>query len=240
VYTLVSLPLAQVLGLKLEVASLDIWNSTLLPSLAQNLLACLLALLAGPLASLAYVGVLEAFWWFCPVLPDLSWSVRGLVGVGAPLIGLALAWGFYVSHTRQGGARRSTGGLQAHWIAVAVLSVSIVWFAVGAFPIRPVLVGSGSMSPKIEVADVVIVAKSSASSIKVGDVIEFRTPKENIMHRVVAIQGTGETEVFITKGDANDAPDDDPVMAGNVVGKAIFRVPKLGWLAAAIKKLFMG
>ena len=60
------------------------------------------------------------------------------------------------------------------------------------------------------------------------------------MHRVVKVEETEAGEFFITKGDANDEPDADPVISENVVGKLVFRIPKIGWVAIAVKQFFTG
>jgi hypothetical protein len=41
--------------------------------------------------------------------------------------------------------------------------------------------------------------------------------------------------VFVTKGDANDSPDSEPVLGANVAGKVIFTIPKVGWIAVGVK-----
>ena len=60
------------------------------------------------------------------------------------------------------------------------------------------------------------------------------------MHRVIEIQEVGDAKFFITKGDANRNPDSDPVIPENVVGKLVFTIPKIGWVAIAVKGFFTG
>ena len=60
------------------------------------------------------------------------------------------------------------------------------------------------------------------------------------MHRVVEVHETEESTFFITKGDANDAPDPLPVLPEQVNGKIIFRIPKIGWAAIVVKGFFTG
>jgi signal peptidase len=89
---------------------------------------------------------------------------------------------------------------------------------------------------------VVIIAKVPTDDIATGDVIQFRVPDGiTVMHRVIDIQETeGGSEVFITKGDANDEPDSEPVIPENVVGKAVMTIPKIGWASVAVKEFFTG
>jgi len=242
IYTLLSVPLTQLTGLRLEVGSIDFINSTFLPSLAENLLTTFLALLGGPVPALLYRGILQAFWWFSPVLPDLPWMFKGLIGTALPIVGLVLMNSLYSPQTGRKKAIRAESGSITGWIITTVAAVGIIWFAVGLFPFQPALVGSGSMEPKMYPGDVVIIAKVPADNIQTGDIIQFRVPEEvTIMHRVIEIQETEEGgKVFITKGDANDEPDSEPVIPQNVVGKAVLTIPKIGWASVAVKQFFTG
>ena len=241
-YTLLSIPLAQITGIRPELESINFLNSTFLPLLAENLLASLLALLAGPLAAIAYRGLLQGFWWFCPILPNLAWAFKGLIGTALPIIGMVVVNRFYSAKTdRSKARRRAKEGFPVGWIITSIIGVVIIWFSVGLFPFHPALVGSGSMSPTMDAGDVVIIAKVPADTIKVGDVIQFRkTEKITVMHRVIEIQETEGAKFFITKGDANAEPDTDPVIPQNVVGKLVLTIRKIGWVAIVIKNFFTG
>jgi signal peptidase len=96
-----------------------------------------------------------------------------------------------------------------------------------------VAVASGSMSPALQVGDLIIVQGVPATSIQVGEIIIFDSPQESpTIHRVTRIQtlpnGTIE---FKTKGDANPAEDDYWVTSKNIHGRVLYRIPYLGWLA---------
>lgn len=78
---------------------------------------------------------------------------------------------------------------------------------------------SGSMEPDIKVGSIIFIKQTEENaSFKKGDVITFLT-EENILvtHRIIKVENEGQR--FITKGDNNDGPDIEPVLAHNVVGK---------------------
>jgi signal peptidase len=237
-----SVTLSQLTGIRLEISSINFLNSTLLPTFAENLLATLLALLAGPLAAIAYRAVLEAFWWFVPVLPDLSWVFKGLIGTLVPIFGMIFINSYYTIKSGRHRVRSTEShGFPVGWIATSIAAVVIVWFAVGLFPFQPALVGSGSMQPVMYTGDVVIIAKVPADMVEEGDIIQFREEGDiTIVHRVIEIRETDNSYVFITKGDDNDKPDTDPVLPANVVGKAVYTVPRVGWISIWVKNFFMG
>ena len=240
-YTVLSLPFARISGLRPELASITYVNSTLLPALAENMLASFLALLGGPLAAIAYRGMLQAFWWFIPILPDLPWTFKGLIGVAVPIFGLMVANSLRVSRPGHRRARREREKSPAGWILTTVVAVAIIWFAVGLFPVHPATIISGSMRPTLDVGDMIIVSKVSVDTIKAGEIIQFREAEGvATVHRVVEVQEMGGDMVFITQGDANSGPDPEPVIPENVVGKVIFSIPKVGWAAIAVKGFFAG
>ena len=104
---------------------------------------------------------------------------------------------------------------------------------------RPLIVLSGSMTPKMPVGGVVITKTVDPTAIKVGDIITFmggvsNSADENspfVTHRVVQILPSAGGLSFITKGDANNTADPEPVAASQVVGRVVLIVPWLGYLS---------
>ena len=243
-FTLISIPLGQLTGFQLRITSSNQVISSWLPLLAENLTASVLMLMAGAGASLSFRGLLAAFWWLCPILPNLDWAIKGLIGTVIPIIGIVAINNYYAQYAARVKSRKRmrNASMPAGWIITAIIAVAIVWFAVGVFPIKPFLVPSGSMVPVINPGDVVLIAPVQTDAIKVGEIIEYRNVKENIniVHRVIEITGNASNMFFITKGDANDSPDSDPVSPQAVVGREIFVIPKIGWISIAVKKLLSG
>lgn len=102
-----------------------------------------------------------------------------------------------------------------------------------AFGYTPLAVRSGSMSgtaeDHIEIGDLIIIKKVGTDTLKEGDVIAFQKDSSIVTHRIVEVQTDENGErTFITKGDANNTQDEDPVLKDEVVGICIKRVPKIG------------
>jgi signal peptidase len=219
-----------------------------LPILTENLLATYLALVSGPMASLAYRAPLQAFQWFSPILPDPSWGYTALIGVMAPTIGF-IAINMATTQRDLTKAGISTPRMQTRksrksekstkgWLIISVFLVLTVWTSTGLFGFYPTIVASGSMSPTLEVGDVSIVVSTNPSSLQVGDIIQYWQGEEMNLHRVAEIRQTESGLEFITKGDANNAADTTPVTADQIRGKLIFSIPKVGWVSIAIKEFF--
>lgn len=119
-------------------------------------------------------------------------------------------------------------------IAAVALAVAIPRIAGGT----PYTVLTGSMEPDLPPGTLVVVRPVDAEDIALGDVITFQleSGKPTVAtHRVVAV-GTrldGE-QVFTTQGDANGAPDRDPVRAVQVQGRLWYSVPYLGHLNSVL------
>ena len=118
----------------------------------------------------------------------------------------------------------------------------VVCFVIGVFKYQPIAVLSGSMSPTFNRGDAVIVKKidnSEKDSLKVGDVVQFVNGSKYVIHRIVdETNDEYGNKLFITKGDANNANDMDTLSYENIIGKAIFVIPYIGypsvWLSGAI------
>lgn len=97
---------------------------------------------------------------------------------------------------------------------------------------------SGSMSPAIDVYDVIVVKSlDGPEELKDGDVISYMSEdlkpgqKISVTHKIVETFTDEEGEVFYyTKGDANGAKDPKAVPYEDVTGKVVFVIPQLGRL----------
>ena len=216
-----------------------------LPILTESLLACYLTLLAGPIASLAYRGPLQAFQWFSPILPDLPWGFEALLGVMTPTIGFIAVNQFTTPRLlRKIGIKTQTRKPQRYtrsekssikgWTIVSVLCVLMVWTSTGLLGFYPTIIASGSMRPTMDIGDIAIVITADPSKIQVGDIIQYWQGEEMTLHRVVEIP-EGGTRLFVTKGDDNPVPDTDPVFPAQIRGKLILTIPKLGWASIYTK-----
>ncbi len=238
-YTCTCIPLNQLSKLtgSLEGAT-KFLGSDFIPQFMEHLMASFLALWGGPLPALAYRGIIQTFVWFSPVLPDLNWAMKAFSGTVVPIIGIA-AGQHILKLTPARGNKDSSENLLATTI-ICIICVLAIWFAVGAFPVRPTIIISGSMRPTIEVGDMAIVGKINPQILKVGDIIQFKTENRSIptLHRIIEIQKEEDKKtIYITRGDANDVPD-DPVQPQQVVGRVIFTVPKVGWATITIREIF--
>lgn len=91
---------------------------------------------------------------------------------------------------------------------------------------------SGSMEPAIPTGSLVYINTMEAKEVQEGDVIAFYGATDGssiITHRVV----TNSTVMgeFITKGDANEENDMNPIPYSHFIGKVTLSIPKVGSMA---------
>lgn len=205
------------------------------PEFTHNLLANYLVFLGGPLLSIIYLGIIQGFYWLSPVLPDLQWITKALIGILYPIFSLMTIQSLYLE-TSKGEKKRDRGNdSPISWMITSILSIAIIWFAVGVFPIYPSVIATGSMEPMIKPGDVIIVQKIDGKNVELGDVIQFKRDNILISHRVIEIIEEDNTKNYRTKGDNNSSADVELVEIHQVKGKVEYVVPKIGWLTLLIK-----
>ncbi len=97
------------------------------------------------------------------------------------------------------------------------------------------VVVSGSMEPAIPVGSIVFSKETDPSTLQTGDIIVFVDESRGttpITHRVVSNDTAAGT--IVTKGDANEREDLNPVTYSNVIGKVEVHIPGAGAYAALI------
>lgn len=116
--------------------------------------------------------------------------------------------------------------------------------ATSFFGFSIVTVTSGSMAPAIRAGEAAVVRPAGIDDVRAGDVVLFEQGGEDVpvLHRVAGInevethitsRSTGRVTTVIdrrlvTWGDANPAPDPEPVTADALRGRVWFTIPGAG------------
>lgn len=139
--------------------------------------------------------------------------------------------------------KRSAGRIVTILLILTMLvSGWLVWQIVSGK--RPTMFGyhiyhvvTGSMEPTIEAGGNVIVRQTDPEDLKEGDIITFCSRDSAIYgqpntHKIVGIEkGESGQLSFVTKGDANPAPDAVRVEARDVYGKVIYATNAIKWFS---------
>lgn len=126
------------------------------------------------------------------------------------------------------------------WVLVAaavLLAAALV--GVRLVGLRPFVVLSGSMEPTYPVGSLIYVKSVDYKTLAVGDAITFMLDENTVVtHRIIEIlpdESEPDTLRFFTQGDANETPDGSSVHYKNILGRPVFSIPYLGYLADYIQ-----
>ncbi len=94
-----------------------------------------------------------------------------------------------------------------------------------------------SYSNGFNTGDIMILYGTETKNLKVGDILVFKTNRPDpIIHRIISVENQGDKVLFQTKGDHNVKSiknrelDEVEISENQIIGKAIFRVPYLGYV----------
>jgi len=127
-----------------------------------------------------------------------------------------------------------------YYIVFAFLGLIAILLVISVFPItgnyKVMIVQSGSMQPEIKMGGIVVV--KPADDYKIGEVITFQVAKnkEPVTHRIYDIKVVGGEPRYITKGDANNAPDQREISQREIIGKVLIDIPYLGFVVDFAQK----
>lgn len=117
-------------------------------------------------------------------------------------------------------------------LAVALVGVRLV-------DLKPFTVLSGSMEPIYHVGSLIYVKSVDYKTLQVGDDITYMLDEDTVVtHRIIEVlidEEDPETLRYFTQGIANDVPDAVSVHYMNIIGKPIFTIPYLGYVANYIQ-----
>ena len=99
------------------------------------------------------------------------------------------------------------------------------------FGIKPFIVVTGSMEGTIDGGDLIITKVVEPEALEVGDIIAYSIDTSVITHRIIEKTEVDGQPAFVTKGDANNTEDQDPVIYDQVESIYLFRIAGLGNVA---------
>ena len=122
------------------------------------------------------------------------------ISLGLPMPSLVWPSHVYVRHFMYGrgensGKKKLQEVVDISWKDFVGLGLIVLmaWFWIGVFPVRPLVILTGSMEPKIMPGDVVLIEKmqkeEDIQKLSEGDIINFdRDDKINITHRIKKVK----------------------------------------------------
>ena len=212
---------------------------SLLPAISKNILCTYMSLKVGFKPVLIYVSVMGLYMYLIPIIPNPNQYIYALLQLIAPFILLYRVYVFFSVDRDEDVLKRSNKHKIITLIPSALLMVVLAYFTCGYFHYHAVVIGSGSMTPKINKGDVVIIEKitDNYDDLKIGDVIAVKNEGIIIVHRLVKKIIVENEVYFYTKGDANNGMDDYKVSKDMIYGVVNKRIPYIGIPTVWLKNL---
>ena len=211
---------------------------TLIPSLITNLYLTYISYYASYKAALIYTFIPQFLMYVLPILPDLDLATISLLNSIIPFFSYIYI-NYLINKLDKTLDRRDnkTVGIKG-WILMILFIIFMVLFGLGVFNVKPLVIASNSMLPKIRKGDIVIIKDIDVNKIKKGDVIRYKMDGYYVVHRVVLIRTDekGKRE-FVTKGDNNNDVDLFAVKEYQVDGIVKLDIPYLGYPTLIFSKI---
>ena len=95
---------------------------------------------------------------------------------------------------------------------------------------------SGSMTPTVDVGDLVVAVVVSPTDLEAGDLATFKSPETGklVTHRVQSVLWRGEIADVISRGDSNTVGETWSVTAESRVGEVVLRIPRAGYVLGVL------
>jgi len=124
-------------------------------------------------------------------------------------------------------------------VMVIVLIFAFLLVGIRLFGLKPYTVISGSMEPKYPVGSLIYVKEAGIKDLDIGDPVTYTIGNGVVVtHRIVEIIVDEDNPTVVkyrVKGNANKQADGEPVHIKNVIGKPVFHIPILGYVAYFIQ-----
>lgn len=209
------------------------------PSITKNVYLCYQGMHVGYSPSIIYRCLMELPNYILPFFPAFSDFIRTALLIIMPIINMfSVVYLIKFRHIEK--ARGNNTASKAILVSIYILFTITIALSSGYFPYYIVTVATGSMTPNINVGDVIIVEKiKKYEKIDVGDVLVFEHNNMLISHRVIDITNNGGKTFYKTKGDYNETADSHLVSTDEISGIVKFKIPLVGypsvWLTNKLK-----
>lgn len=218
---------------------LNIIGQDFIPIISINLFSFYLCKKGGFIPSSIYQTIINLVILMVSIIPNYEWIINTLFDIMFPL------FTYLVIQHRIDKKEKNISKDQAEkfnlpkWIVTFVVIIVFILFGIGAFPLKPVVILTGSMQPSINPGDMLIIEKTDIRNLKVGDVIQYKRKDYSVVHRIVNIVYDKEIKLIL-KGDNNNAADKDFVREDQIIGIMKYKIPYIGYPTYLIKNLIGG
>ena len=206
---------------------------TLIPIVLKNIVCSYSSYYSDYKSTLIYRGFTELYIYIAPIQPNLDKLIVSISSMMLPFMLLMLYSGIVENQSES--HNKSKKQMRLSDIPLLLLMVLFACIIFGIGPFKLIGIETGSMAPKYNRGDGVIVDKNvNKDELKVGDVIAYYD-KDNklIVHRII---NKNIDESFTTKGDYNNTADSSFVKKDQIFGIVRFKIPWIAYPSLVLRK----
>ena len=209
-----------------------------LPVITKHLFLSYLSYHYGYKPGIVYRIIMEIPLFLLPIFPAFGDYLNSIIKLVFPLIILFRIDNTFFKRVHSTINRKNSKLING---IILIFLLIIIYFTSGLFKYYTVAIGSGSMTPNINLGDVAIVEKikkDDLNKLKVGDVLVYKHNDKIIVHRIVVITNKNGRYIFRTKGDNNLESDNYDILGSEVIGKVNFKISYIGYPVVWVNKTF--
>ena len=214
-----------------------------IPCICKSIVLNLFAKKYGYEAGIIYQLLFNLYVFIIPILPSYDYFLTSVINFLLPIA----MWAFCkysLDKEKKEDVRNKHIFAKVISSILIVLSLIVIGLFSNLFRFWIAVIGSGSMSPTINVGDIIIVdkgVKDNLDSLNIGDVLVFKMNDKIYTHRIIKIDKENNLLSISTKGDRKgNAVDSWTVRNENIIGIARYRIPYIGyptvWLNRMIRE----
>lgn len=232
-----------VYNFKVKVELLKFTTILLIPSISKNMVLTSFSYKYGYETTIIYQLVTNLYFYIMPIYPAFDYFLTSIIGFIQPILVWALCKNVFDKEKKEDIREKHIVAKVIAGISI-FLSIIIIALFSNLFRYWIAVVGTGSMSPTINVGDIIIVDKNVSkepTKLKVGQVLVFEEKNRIYTHRITKIDDNNGNVKITTKGDRKGNAVDSWVVTNNeIIGVVKFKIPYIGyptvWLNRMIRE----
>ena len=210
----------------------------LLPTISNNVAASYIAKKVGYLPNILWLSIAKLYIYLIPIIPDSGEYIESLISLLFPLVLMYLVFIYFKKEADEQSEEENKKTYIFSVTFVIAITVTLAYFTSGLFHYWVIAIGTGSMTPKINPGDAVVIEKVADDyEFEVGEVIAYKYHGIMVVHRLNKIENYKDEYFYYTKGDANKDVDNYPVKRDMIVGVVNKKIPYIGLPSKWFNKL---
>lgn len=216
---------------------MDMVGLTLVPAVSAHLAYHYLSARFGFLCVAVYRIIITLYPMLFPIIPAIPDALLAVAKALMPIISVAFIRLMYEKQ-RPRRVKKSQTVSTVLTVIFAIFMISTVMIVSCRFPVRALVVATGSMTGEINKGDAVVYTVLDDHDVKEGEVVVFNQMGKKVVHRVVEIKNINGELQYYTKGDANEDRDRGYITRADIEGKVHFKISYVGYPTLWLREQF--